>query len=138
MPFVSFLHVKIDVQDLDRSLHYYGALLGFKQVVRYDRADGIVIVQISPTGEPPGLELWYQPPLKGFRNDRLHVAFQVRDIDSLIEQLRAKGVGIETEPFQIGHERIAFLRDPDGYLIELNETTSSPGGDAHEQNSQSR
>src|ERR1700685_2450023 len=121
MPLNSFHHVKLDVEDLERSLHFYESLLGLRQIVRYDRADGVTIVQLSPSGQPPGIELWYEPPWKGLRNERLHFAWAATGLASLVEDLRARGVTIEIEPFSIGHEHIAFLRDPDGYLIELNE-----------------
>jgi lactoylglutathione lyase len=121
MTLKAFLHVKIDVQDLERSLDFYCNKLQLKQIVRYDLPNDAVIVQVSPTGEPPGLELWYERPFKGFNNDRLHVAFEVEDIEAQVRELTLVGVHIEQMPFQKGHELIAFLRDPDGYLIELNE-----------------
>jgi catechol 2,3-dioxygenase-like lactoylglutathione lyase family enzyme len=124
MPFGSFHHIKIDVSSLDRSLHFYGTLLGFKQIVRYDRTDGVTIVQLSPTGEPPGIELWYEPPRGAFDDSRLHFAFDVQDVVGLVNDLRSRGVVVDTEVFQIGHEKIAFIRDPDGYLIELNEASA--------------
>lgn len=117
----SLHHIKLDVADLERSLHFYCSLLGFRQIVRYDRSDGVVIVQVSPTGEPPGLELWHEASWPGLENERLHFAFSVSSLNELVEELRVKGAVIQMEPFTIGHEKIAFLRDPDGYLIELNE-----------------
>jgi catechol 2,3-dioxygenase-like lactoylglutathione lyase family enzyme len=122
MPLISFHHVKLDVEDLGRSLDFYCGLLGLKQIVRYDRDDGVSIVQLSTTGQPPGVELWHEPPWAGLRNERLHFAFAVTGLASLVEDLRTRGVVVEIEPFTIGHEKIAFLRDPDGYLIELNES----------------
>jgi lactoylglutathione lyase len=122
----AFLHVKIDVQDLERSLDFYCHKLRLRQIVRYDLPDDAVIVQVSPTGQPPGLELWYERPFKGFDNDRLHVAFEVEDVEGTVLELQRKGVKIEQQPFRKGHELIAFLRDPDGYLIELNQDTSRP------------
>jgi lactoylglutathione lyase len=113
--------VKLDVEDLERSLEFYCGRLGLRQIVRYDRDDGIVIVQLSPTGTTPGIELWYEAPGTALRNDRLHIAFAVDGVLEVVEALRSHGVLIEREPFRIGHERIAFIRDPDGYLIELNE-----------------
>ena len=56
-----FNHLKIDVTDLDRSIAFYCGKLGFAQIVRYDRPDGVTIVQVSPAGQPPGLELWHEP-----------------------------------------------------------------------------
>lgn len=126
MPLKAFLHVKLDVQDLERSLDFYCGKLRLRQIVRYDLPEGGVIVQVSPTGRPPGIELWYERPFKGFDNDRLHVAFEVEDVEAEVRELRTRGVSVEQEPFRKGHEVIAFLRDPDGYLIELNEDTSRP------------
>lgn len=121
----AFLHVKLDVADLARSQQFYCEVLGWKQIVRYDRADGITIVQVSPTGQGAGIELWYEPPHRGFAFDRLHVAASVDDLNATIERLIANGVTIDQPPFRIGHETIAFIRDPDGYLIELNETSDA-------------
>lgn len=117
----AFLHVKLDVEDLMRSLDFYCDKLQLKQIVRYDLPNKVVIVQISPTGRPPGIELWYEKPFKSFNNNRLHVAFEVQDLVGTVRDLRQRGVFIEQEPFRKGHELIAFVRDPDGYLIELNE-----------------
>ena len=125
MPIESFFHVKLDIADVDRALTFYCGKLLFKEIVRYQLPKGGLIIQLSPTGHPPGIELWYETPFKGFRNDRLHIAFLVRDIDSVVRELKEKGVEIEQDPFRKGHELIAFIRDPDGYLIELNEDTSS-------------
>jgi catechol 2,3-dioxygenase-like lactoylglutathione lyase family enzyme len=120
----SFLHVKLDVLDLDRSLDFYCGQLRMRQIVRYDRTDGVTIVQISPTGQPPGIELWHEPPHGPLNTDRIHVAFEVQGLRETVEELRGRGVKIDTEPFAIGHENIAFIRDPDNYLIELNEFSS--------------
>ena len=124
MPLQAFLHVKIDVQDIDRSLDYYCNKLQLKEIVRYTLPNGGMIVQVSPSGVPPGIELWYEKPFKGFRNDRLHMAFEVDNVAEVTRELKRKGVAIAQGPLQIGHEIIAFLRDPDGYLLELNEDTS--------------
>lgn len=124
MPIKEFLHVKLVVENLDRALEFYLGTLGFRTIVRYDLDDGGVIVQVSPTGRPPGLELWCEPGVEPILDDRLHVALGVTDLLGTVQQLRSKGVALEQEPFRKGHELIAFLRDPDGYLVELNEDTN--------------
>jgi lactoylglutathione lyase len=121
----SFHHVKLDVEDLKRSLDFYCDGLGFEQIVRYERDDGVVIVQVSPDGVPPGIELWWEPPYRGLNDDRLHIALDVTDLDHTLGELERQGITVEEGPFRIGHEAIAFIRDPDGYLIELNEDTGS-------------
>lgn len=120
----SFLHVKIDIENEERSLDFYCNKLQLKEIVRYPLPNGGAIIQLSPTGFPPGIELWYEKPFKGFNNDRLHVAFEVDNVVEVVEKLKENGVVIEQEPFRKGHEVIAFLRDPDGYLLEINEDTN--------------
>jgi catechol 2,3-dioxygenase-like lactoylglutathione lyase family enzyme len=115
-----FHHVKLDVADIDRSLAFYVGKLQWKIIVRYDRPDGVIIVQVSPTGAPPGIELWQETPFARLSDDRLHIAIGVDDVDQAIERLRKLGARIEREPFTMGKETIGFIRDPDNYLIELN------------------
>jgi lactoylglutathione lyase len=121
MTVTGFHHLKIDVADLDRSLRFYCGLLGFRPIVRYDRDDGVTIVQVGPKGRAPGLELWHEPPHRGFAADRLHFALTVNGLPHLAEALAAAGVQLDRGPFRMGHELIAFVRDPDGYLVELYE-----------------
>ena len=116
-----FHHVKLDVQDLEKSIEFYCNVLEFIEIVRYHVSEDHIIVQVSSTGQPPGIELWYEKPYKGLNNDRLHLALEVRNTTLLVERLRHLGVFIEREPFQIGSEIIAVIRDPDNYLIELNQ-----------------
>ncbi|HET7232367.1 MAG TPA: VOC family protein [Longimicrobium sp.] len=126
MGVTAFLHVKLDVADLERARRFYCDLLSLRPIVRYDRDDGVTILQLSPTGEPPGVELWYEPPFRPDPGDRLHIAFAVTDLPAVVARIRDSGWPIEREPFRIGHEQIAFVRDPDGYLIELNEADAAP------------
>jgi lactoylglutathione lyase len=119
MPIKGFLHAKLDVADLDRSIEFYCSRLGLEQLVRYDRDDGVTIVQVVAPGSTSGVELWWEPPHKSFAQDRLHLAFQVSRLDTVLAAVGAEY--LDRAPFEMGHERIAFIRDPDGYLIELNE-----------------
>ena len=48
-----------------------------------------------------------------------HLALQVEDVDAAFAALRAAGVTVESEPRNFKQLRIAFIRDPDGNLIEL-------------------
>ena len=55
----------------------------------------------------------------GFLNVR------VADIASFYEQLLSKGADFLTEPKDHGREIRAYLRDPDGHLIEVGQVTRS-------------
>lgn len=123
MKLQAFLHVKLDVHDLVRSEAFYVGFLALKEIVRYRIPNNGTILQLSPDGNPPGIELWYEEPLRPISDMQLHIAFAVDDTRAWIEHLRPLGITIEKEPFAIGNEVIAFIRDPDGYLIELNQQT---------------
>lgn len=116
-------HVKLNVRDMERSLDFYRNKLDFLEMARYPIETGL-IVQLSHNGHPPGIELWYEEPALAVENKELHIAFEVSDVESYVSVIRDKGVRITREPFRIGHELIAFIEDPDGYQIELNQDTS--------------
>ena len=120
----SFFHVKIGVRNVDRSLEFYCRKLKLREICRYSIQNGLII-QLSPTGKSPGIELWYEDSATVASNDQIHIAFYVDDLENFVAELRKEGVQIYREPFKIGHEIIAFIRDPDGYLIELNEIDES-------------
>jgi catechol 2,3-dioxygenase-like lactoylglutathione lyase family enzyme len=51
-----------------------------------------------------------------------HVAFGVADVDRACDELRAQGVELLVEPRDYPWGRSAYLRDPDGRLLELSRT----------------
>ncbi|MET0862769.1 MAG: VOC family protein [Nakamurella sp.] len=55
-----------------------------------------------------------------------HVCFHVDSVDRTLEKLRARGVEIVNEPFEIEEisARLAFFRDPWGNMFELSERVS--------------
>jgi lactoylglutathione lyase len=50
-----------------------------------------------------------------------HIAIGVDDLDGTLQRLAAQGIEPERPPYQIreGGSRLCFVRDPDGYRIEL-------------------
>jgi lactoylglutathione lyase len=50
-----------------------------------------------------------------------HVAVGVDDLDETLERLKREGIEPEREPYRVreGGSRLCFVRDPDGYRIEL-------------------
>jgi lactoylglutathione lyase len=50
-----------------------------------------------------------------------HIALSVDDLDRTLEQLGARGIEPERPPYSVreGGSRLCFVRDPDGYRIEL-------------------
>ena len=72
-------------------------------------ASGMLTILIHERGEP----------LDGGPPNHDHVAFAVDDLDVTCAKLGAQGVEIEIEPRDYPWGRSAYVRDPDGRLVEL-------------------
>jgi lactoylglutathione lyase len=50
-----------------------------------------------------------------------HIAIAVDDLDGTLSRLKEQGIEPEREPYRVreGGSRLCFVRDPDGYRIEL-------------------
>ncbi|HRK85887.1 lactoylglutathione lyase [Alcaligenes ammonioxydans] len=119
-------HVMLRVLDLDRSLAFYRDVLGMQVVRHTDYESGRftnVFLSFDPSTQS-SLELtwnWDQdePYEKGGAFG--HLALMVRDVHQAVDYLQEQGVRIKTPPKQMSHGKrtIAFVFDPDDYLIEL-------------------
>ncbi len=119
-------HVMLRVMDLDRSLAFYRDGLGM-QVTRYtDYESGRftnVFLSFDPATES-SLELtynWDQEQVYEKGQAFGHLALQVNDIHAAVQYLEQQGVRIKTPPKPMNHGNriIAFIYDPDDYIIEL-------------------
>ncbi len=117
---VLFDHIRLDVKDIERSSSFYAEVLGLATVVRYVIPGG-VIMQMGAYGRPPGVELWMEAGNDVRPHATHHVAFLAHDVPAVVARARSLAATIEREPFRIGDETVAFLRDPDGHLVELND-----------------
>lgn len=127
------LHSMIRVGDLARSLDFYCGKLGMKVLSRVDIEVGrfsIVFVNFSEDYDSGAIELtwnWDHPAnTEGYThgNGYGHVAIGVPDVHAMCDHLRAAGVTIAVEPKTLlpGAPALAFVKDPDGYSIELIQT----------------
>lgn len=108
-------HVSLNVDDNDKAARFYTDVLGLELLPRPDfgfkgtwlRAGNqeIHLIEVKDHRVPGGE----------------HFAFQVDDIDATCAELAAHGVKV-SKPMDIpGAGRQAFLRDPAGNLLELNQ-----------------
>lgn len=124
---MNYPHTMIRASDLDQTLDFYCGKLGLVEVNRYDSEAGrftLVFLAASDDaarareGQSPLLEItwnWDPESYDGGRNFG-HLAYRVKDIYQLCQQLMDKGVTINRPP-RDGH--MAFIRSPDGISIEL-------------------
>ncbi len=119
---MKFLHVRLKVRDLERSITFYSTHLGCRESGRKTTARGSQLVFLELPAAPVELELAFLPwdPDFELAEDIFHLAFAVEDLPGTVERMRAAGVPITEEPVRTASgSQMAFIADPDGYEIEL-------------------
>jgi len=125
-------HAMIRVRDLDASLDFYTRILGMKVLRKTDYPEGrFTNTFIGYHAEDQGatLELthnWDQTEPYERGTAWGHIALKVPDVRAAAAYLKAEGVEFSKEPSPMKHgtRMLAFIKDPDGYSIELNEPAS--------------
>ena len=121
-----YLHTMYRITDPARSRAFYEAL-GFNfsrdmDIVRNGEVEATNY--FFSMGEADNvLELTYNHDGRSYElgTGYGHVAVGVDDLDDTLSQLGEQGIAPEGEPYRVreGGSRICFVRDPDGYRIEL-------------------
>jgi catechol 2,3-dioxygenase len=111
-------HIHLFVTDLDRSLRFYQEVFGLEELFR----DGPKMVFLRPPNSSDTITLNEVPDRAGAGGGIDHFGFRLSDkaqLDAAIEDVeRAGGTLVERGEHAPG-ARYAYVRDPDGYLIEL-------------------
>jgi catechol 2,3-dioxygenase-like lactoylglutathione lyase family enzyme len=106
-------HVSICVTDATRGLEFYRDVLGMTQLPRPDLGPGY---WLDAGGQQVHLmEMDTDPPRAN------HFAIRVDDVGAAVDDLRAQGVEVHPIDHIPGAGRQAFLHDPFGNFIELNQ-----------------
>lgn len=123
----------LTVENVDRSRRFYSEVLGGTVVLERNPcmvklANSWLIMNPGggPTPDKPGITLvpnQQRDEVSAFLNLR------VADIAQVYREWSAKGAEFVTEPIDRGAEIRCYLRDPDGYLIEVGQSTGLLQGD---------
>jgi lactoylglutathione lyase len=122
---MSLIHTCYRIADIDRSVAFYNAL-GFEEKGRLPIRDEAinVFMGLPDDGPEPRLELTFnigrtEPYEIGTGYG--HIAITTPDLDGALAQLAEQGIEPERAPYSVrdGGSRLCFVRDPDGYRIEL-------------------
>ena len=122
---IRFLHTRIRVSDLERSIEWYGRTCGWQVHRRVDKSpNGNQIVHLEIPGNAAMLELCYSPDYQvEFPEDLMHTCIGVDDIVAHCGYLEAQGVAVWPgdwkDKFTNGGRKMAFITDPDGYEVEI-------------------
>ena len=130
---MSLIHTCYRILEIDRSVAFYEAL-GFQEIGRLPiRGEAInVFMGLPEDGPEPRLELTYnigrtEPYEIGTGYG--HIAVSTDDLDGALGGLAEQGIEPERPPYRVreGGSRLCFVRDPDGYRIELIERVEGLG-----------
>ena len=115
------------VSDQDRSRDFYQSLLGGQVLMERDPvimkvANTWLILNVGggPTDDKPTVTL--STP-KDPNHTSAFLNIRVADIDRVYREWTDKGATFLTEPKDHGREIRAYIRDPDGHLIEVGQIT---------------
>jgi len=122
-----YLHTMIRVRDLEKSKDFYTRHLGMKVLRETKFPSGEFTLCFVGYGEEQGntvIELtynWGQEEDYDIGDAFGHLAIGVPDIYGTCEAMEKEGVPVPRPagPMKHGGSVIAFIKDPDGYMIEL-------------------
>ena len=120
----AWLHTCYRIGEIDRSVAFYNAL-GFEEIGRMPIGDEAinVFMNIPGDGDMPRLELTYNFDVDSYElgTGYNHIAITAGNLDETLARLAEQGIEPERAPYSVreGGSRLCFVRDPDGYRIEL-------------------
>jgi len=119
-----FNHMHIGVRDLEQAIAFYRDILGLE--VHPIPGANWAPVNIGPN---LSLDLDQDPELVTDQPKPVIIGFVVESADKTYAKLQAQGIALEGEPQdQYWGVRNFYLRDPDGYKIEVAQPLVRPSG----------
>ena len=120
------LHTMIRVGHLQNSIDFYSKILGMKLLRQKEYPDGRFTLAFLGYGDEKDntvIELTYNWDTNAYEQGTGfgHLAIEVDDVYRATEKIREQGGEIirDAGPMNAGNTIIAFVKDPDGYEIEL-------------------
>jgi catechol 2,3-dioxygenase-like lactoylglutathione lyase family enzyme len=127
---ISIAHF-LTVADIERSTRYYETVFGARVLSRPDGKGSPGYLQLAniwliinvgggPTPDKPTVTLSVPDPnhINSFMN------FRVADIQACYKLWKSRGAEFITEPIPKYGETRCYIRDPDGYIIEVGQSTA--------------
>ena len=120
------LHTMLRVGDLDKSIAFYTEVLGMRLLRKKDYPKGeftLAFLGYGDEAENTAIELTYNWGKSDYKIGAGfgHIAINVEDVYQATAMAKEQGVEVirEAGPMNAGDTIVAFLKDPDGYEIEL-------------------
>ena len=115
------LHVCLNVSDADELAQWYKDQLGFEDSWEFTSEDGETRNVYVADGNGFELQLSDTDGEDGFEDGTAwdHFAVHVQDVDAAFEEIDNHGVVSEPADQPAAGARTAFIKDPDGHVVEL-------------------
>lgn len=121
---MKILHTMIRVKDIEKSMKFYQDFIGLK-LAKKKRLDDCWLYFLTDEYDCCQIELTYndETPSSGYEigSGFGHFAFEVKSFEDVEKKMNGMGLEYLYEPYQLSQvsSTIAFIKDPDGYEIEL-------------------
>ncbi len=129
------LHTMIRVGNLDKSIEFYTKVMGmdlFRQNTNEEYKYTLAFLGYGDESQGAVIELTYNWGTEEYDMGTAfgHIAIGVDDIYATCDAIKAAGGNVTREagPVKGGSTHIAFVKDPDGYMIELIQNSSASAG----------
>jgi lactoylglutathione lyase len=126
---MDLIHTCYRITDPERSIAFYEAL-GLEKRRELPIRDEAINYFLGVPGKPqPELELTHNFGVDSYELGTAygHIALTVQDLGETLARLAEQGIEPERPPYSVreGGSLLCFVRDPDGYRIELIERSDS-------------
>lgn len=129
------LHTMLRVGDLDKSIEFYTNVMGMTLLRKNENTEykyTLAFLGYGDESQGAVIELTYNWDTTEYEQGNAfgHIAIGVDDIYSTCDAIKALGgiITREAGPVKGGSTHIAFVKDPDGYMIELIENKNASAG----------
>jgi len=129
------LHTMIRVGNLDKSIEFYTKVMGMdllRQNTNEEYKYTLAFLGYGDESQGAVIELTYNWGTEEYDMGTAfgHIAIGVDDIYATCDAIKTAGGNVTREagPVKGGSTHIAFVKDPDGYMIELIQNSSASAG----------
>lgn len=117
-----FLHTRMRVNDLDKTLDFYQKVFGLEVTRRHESPRGSKLAFLAVPNSEEEIEITYFPgsgPVK-VQEDLMHLAFEVESMSAFQKHLKEIGVPLSDGPTKSSSGSVfAFVDAPEGYEVEV-------------------
>ncbi|WP_070967217.1 lactoylglutathione lyase [Vibrio sonorensis] len=129
------LHTMLRVGDLDKSIEFYTQVMGMKLLRTNENTEykyTLAFLGYGDESQGAVIELTYNWGVSDYDLGSAfgHIAIGVDDIYSTCDAIKQAGGNVTREPGPVkgGTTHIAFVKDPNGYMIELIQNKHASAG----------